>query len=129
MEKKGQALPTPGLSSPRGRIKTTRRTTRVRKLDPSELQGLITNRQRLIIVIGLVLVLGTLALYWPATNNDFVNYDDDLYAGNGHVQAGLRLDGIPWALTTMEAGNWHPLTWLSLMLDGQLYGSNPRGFH
>ena len=90
---------------------------------------MITNHHRLILVIGLVLLLGTLALYWPATNNGFVNYDDPNYAGNGHVQAGLRLDGISWAFTTMEAANWHPLTWLSLMVDGQLYGSNPPGFH
>ncbi|HYL99508.1 MAG TPA: tetratricopeptide repeat protein, partial [Blastocatellia bacterium] len=49
--------------------------------------------------------------------------------GNPHVQAGLTLDGVGWAFRSVEAANWHPLTWLSHMLDYQLYGANPTGHH
>jgi Tfp pilus assembly protein PilF len=45
------------------------------------------------------------------------------------VMSGFSLDGLTWAFTTFHAGNWHPLTWLSLMLDGQLSGNNPFAYH
>ncbi len=78
----------------------------------------------------LVLGLLTLALYAPAVRNDFVNYDDpDYVTSNPHVQAGLTLANVKWALTTGEASNWHPLTWLSHCLDYQLFGDQPAGHH
>jgi Flp pilus assembly protein TadD len=77
-----------------------------------------------------LLVLGTAALYWPATGCGFVNFDDDLYVtGNIHVQAGLTWDGIKWACLHLVASNWHPLTMWSAMLDCQLYGLKPWGHH
>jgi Flp pilus assembly protein TadD len=63
----------------------------------------------------------------------FVNYDD--YGPNGYVvdnpniQAGLTLESLRWALTTTRTGNWHPVTWLSHMLDCQWFGLNPAGHH
>jgi tetratricopeptide (TPR) repeat protein len=89
------------------------------------------------ILIGLALVLGVMAAYWPAyTANEFVNYDDDIYiTDNSHVKSGLKPANIAWAFRTFETANWHPLTWLSLQLDAQIYGSNPKspgvshGFH
>lgn len=82
------------------------------------------------LVICLALGLGTLAVYAPVRQYDFVNYDDDDYVTqNPHVSNGLTGDNVVWAFTRSYAGNWHPLTWLSHMLDVQLYGLNPGGHH
>lgn len=79
------------------------------------------DEQRYLILALLNLV--TLVLYWPVTGFDFVNFDDPEYVlGNGHVLNGLTLDGLKWAFTTGYAANWHPLTWISHMLDCQLFG-------
>ncbi len=76
------------------------------------------------------LVLLTVAGFWPSIGNGFVNYDDDEYVTeNPHVQAGLTLNGMRWALTATEAANWHPLTWVSHMADRSLFGADPRGHH
>jgi tetratricopeptide (TPR) repeat protein len=74
-----------------------------------------------------VLVLGTFA---PALYNDFVGYDDPVYVtGNPHVQRGLNLGDLAWAFSNSETGNWHPLTWISHMVDGALFGLRPWGHH
>ncbi len=81
------------------------------------------------LVAGL-LVLVTIALYWPAMQCAFLNYDDGGYVtSNNHVQAGLTLESIKWAFLSPVEANWHPLTVLSHMLDCQLFGLNPRGHH
>lgn len=81
-------------------------------------------------LIALVLVLVTLAVYLPAIRDDFSVCDDDDYVThNDIVQQGLTRDGVKWAFTTFRSCNWHPLTWLSLMADAQIYGLNPAGFH
>ena len=81
-------------------------------------------------IICLALALVTTALYMPISHHDFVNFDDDDYiTNNSHVQAGLTWAGTIWAFQTGAAANWHPLTWLSHMLDCQLYGLNPGGHH
>jgi tetratricopeptide (TPR) repeat protein len=81
-------------------------------------------------LLTVLLVLVTLALYWPATSHDFVNYDDTLYVtDNFHVQAGLNWEGVKWAFRNPVASNWHPLTVLSHMLDCQLFGVKPWGHH
>lgn len=76
----------------------------------------------------LLLVIVALA-FSPVLQNGFVNYDDPAYVyGNGFVQRGWSLDGTRWAFTTFFNGFWHPLTWLSIMTDSQLFG--PRaGWH
>jgi len=77
-----------------------------------------------------VLALVTLALYAPVLRHAFVVYDDPIYVtDNPHVRAGLTVDGTLWAFVSMEASNWHPLTWLSHMADFQLYGMNAGGHH
>ena len=82
------------------------------------------------ILISLALVAGTFGLYFHALDNDFVNYDDpDYVSENAKLQSGLTLDGVRWAFTTSFVGNWHPLTWLSHMLDWQLFGANPGAHH
>ena len=71
----------------------------------------------------------TLAAFWPVVGNGFVSFDDEAYVtANGRVLAGLNWDNVKWAFSTEYFGNWHPITWLSHMLDVQLFGLNP-GFH
>lgn len=82
------------------------------------------------LLIGLLLVLATLVAYWQVGNNEFINLDDDLYVtDNPHVKEGLTLRGVLWAFTTMHAGHWHPMTWLSHLLVYDLYALNPSGHH
>jgi Flp pilus assembly protein TadD len=86
--------------------------------------------RRSTLLICLFLGAVTLAVYWPVTKNDFVNFDDDLYVTeNRHVKAGLSQEGIRQVFTQPIAGFWHPLTMLSHMLDCQLFGLNPAGHH
>ena len=80
--------------------------------------------------ISLFLVAATLTVFWQLANHDFVNYDDDVYVTeNPNVRAGLSQQGAVWAFTTTHGANYHPLTWLSHMLDCQLFGLNPRWHH
>ena len=82
------------------------------------------------VLIGLLIVIGTVAVFWQVTGNNFVNYDDEDYVtANGRVQAGLTEESIAWAFTSMHASNWHPLTWISHMLDWRIYGQNAMGHH
>jgi len=79
--------------------------------------------------IYLSLAIATLAVYRPVQRCDFVNYDDPEYVtANPAVRAGLTYKGLLWASATGHAGNWHPLTWLSHMLDCELFGLEP-GWH
>jgi tetratricopeptide (TPR) repeat protein len=81
-------------------------------------------------VLCLLLGLATLAVYWPAGWNGFVDYDDaDYVTANPHVQSGLTWDTVVWAFTTGHASNWHPLTWLSHALDCGLFGQRPGPHH
>jgi tetratricopeptide (TPR) repeat protein len=78
----------------------------------------------------LLLALGTAALYEPATSFPFINFDDgDYIYENPVTQAGLTAHGFLWAFNGIHVGNWHPLTWLSHMLDCQLFGLNAGGHH
>ncbi len=79
---------------------------------------------------GIVLFLLGLIGYGNIHSLGFLNIDDSIYVySNEHVRRGLSLETISWAFTTVEAEFWHPLTWLSLMLDTTLYGVNPAGYH
>ena len=83
-----------------------------------------------VLLIGIVLTLATLAVFAQVKHFDFINLDDEVYVTESvHVQTGFTLAGIRWAFGTMNAGFWHPLTWLSLMLDYEIYGLNPGGYH
>lgn len=80
--------------------------------------------------ICLLLMVTTLAVFWPLINHEFINFDDDLYVyDNSQVRTGLTLKGVIWAFTTTRTSNWHPLTWLSHMTDCELYGLWPGGHH
>ena len=81
-------------------------------------------------IAGLFLIVATLIVYAPVKDYQFVDLDDDLYvAHNPRIQNGLTWGNIVWALRTLEAGFWHPLTWWSHMLDCELFGLNPGGHH
>ena len=78
----------------------------------------------------LALALGTLALYWPVTSFPFIRFDDNEYIYENPVtQAGLKWSGFVWAFNGIHVGNWHPLSWLSHMLDCQIFGLNAGGHH
>jgi len=85
---------------------------------------------RLDFVVGAVLVAVVFLVFGQTLRHGFVNYDDDQYFyANQHVLAGLRWGGVTWAFQTGYASNWHPLTWLSLMLDAQWFGPGAAGPH
>jgi tetratricopeptide (TPR) repeat protein len=87
-------------------------------------------KKSFVIFTYFVLILSTLLVFWQVHNFAFVNYDDNDYVyENPHVLNGLTRDGIIWAFTTGHTGYWHPLTWLSLMLDCQLSGPNSGRIH
>ena len=97
---------------------------------PSRNELWMEDLRRKPILPTLALVLATLVLYSPVAHHQFLNYfDDDFYITNNvHVSTGLNLDNAIWAFGFHEA-NWHPLTWLSHMLDCQLFGLNPGPHH
>ncbi len=81
-------------------------------------------------LLAAALVLATLAVFLPVLGNEFVGYDDDLYiTANPQVRAGLSPRGLRWAFTTTHTGYAHPLTWLSHMLDVELFGLRAGGHH
>lgn len=82
-----------------------------------------------VIALGLLLVVGTFAIYAQVRTHVFITYDDFQYvANNPRVVAGLSWQTVRWALVSTEQANWHPLTWLSHALDCQLFGLNA-GYH
>jgi tetratricopeptide (TPR) repeat protein len=94
----------------------------------ADLQG---KRQReLVFLLGLVLIAGTLACYWPVRHDDYVNLDDWVYVyDNPIVERGLTWEGVKWAFTSVDGGNWHPLVWITHMLDCRMFGPAAGGHH
>jgi protein O-mannosyl-transferase len=85
-------------------------------------------RKSVIISLGLTILI--LAVYLQVGTHQFLNYDDNVYVtGNPHVAKGLAAGNLSWALTSFEASNWHPVTWLSHMADVQLFGMSSRAHH
>jgi len=81
-------------------------------------------------MVCLALLLATVIAVYPIRYNKFINFDDDYYVENNEqVTVGLTRQSVAWAFTTFHMGHWHPLTWLSHMLDCQLFGLNPLGHH
>jgi protein O-mannosyl-transferase len=76
-----------------------------------------------ILAVCLGLVLLNVLIYAQTRHHPFINFDDPQYvAENRYVAGGLTLGGVRWAFTTTHAGNWHPLTWISHMIDAELFG-------
>jgi len=81
-------------------------------------------------LLGLLLIVLSVALYYPVRTHPYVNYDDNVYVtDNVHIQNGLTWDMVTWAFVTDHSGNWHPLTWLSHALDVEMYDLTPGGHH
>jgi tetratricopeptide (TPR) repeat protein len=95
------------------------------------MDSLKLSHHRMKLLVAALLILLTIIAFLPLTHNGFINsFDDNAYVTeNMFVQGGLSLRGLTYAFTTTQAANWHPLTWLSLMLDYQLFGLNPKGYH
>lgn len=87
-------------------------------------------RHRLEITICLFLIFVTLTVYWQVKKHNFVNFDDNRYVtANPHVKEGITLKAARWAVTSTHAWNWHPLTWVSHMLDCEFYGVDAGKHH
>jgi tetratricopeptide (TPR) repeat protein len=82
------------------------------------------------IFVGVTLFISVLAVFSQTCWHGFSNWDDPRYvSSNARVTTGLTGANIGWAFTTFHAANWHPLTWVSLQIDAQLFGPQPWGFH
>jgi tetratricopeptide (TPR) repeat protein len=80
--------------------------------------------------VGLFAAAITGLVFGQTVGFPFINLDDNAYVfKNAQVARGVTLEGIGWAFTHVHSGNWHPITWLSHMLDCQVYGLNPGGHH
>ncbi|MBA4150039.1 MAG: tetratricopeptide repeat protein [Verrucomicrobia bacterium] len=87
-----------------------------------------TFRREFFIIAALAIV--TFVLFWPIRQHDFINYDDpDYITANPIVQQGVTWEGTKWAFTSSHSYNWHPITWVSHMLDVQFFGLNPGQHH
>jgi hypothetical protein len=106
-----------------------------RASSPSEPGGFNHNKSFLSdqgqnVMIFVLLAAATVSGYLPVHSYPFVNFDDNVYViDNPHVNSGLNWENFRWAWTTMTAGNWHPLTWLSHALDCQIFGLYAGGHH
>ncbi len=82
------------------------------------------------VLLCLSLAFIAAAPYWPVRGFAFVNYDDPLYVtANPYLRSGLTLSGILWALRSGYASNWHPVTWISHLIDVSLFGMNAGAHH
>jgi Flp pilus assembly protein TadD len=89
-----------------------------------------TGAARQTLIVCVLLVGTTVAAFWPLLQADFINFDDPVYVtGNQHLVSGMTWANAKWAFQTGYAQNWHPLTWLSHILDAQLFGLKPFGHH
>ena len=81
-------------------------------------------------MFSFLLIVATLAVYFPAVHNGFVNYDDARYiTENSHIQSGLTWQSVRWAATAFYESNWHPLTWISHAVDISFFRLDPAGHH
>ncbi len=81
-------------------------------------------------LICIALLVAVCAIFSPVVGCDFVNYDDLGYiTQNQNIQHGLTAESLKWAFTTGHSSNWHPLTWISHIIDFQLFGLKPLGHH
>ncbi len=82
------------------------------------------------VLVSALIFVATFAAFWPVFQNGFVHFDDpDYLIDNPHVQGGITTESLAWAFSSGHAANWHPITWVSHMLDCAMFGLNPVGHH
>jgi Tfp pilus assembly protein PilF len=102
-----------------------KKKTAIKKREKTEPQ-----KTYLVALVATALVVLTLFAYWRVLGNGFVEYDDGTYVfANAHIQQGITAASIKWAFNVGYAGNWHPLTWMSYMIDYRFFGLEPKGYH
>lgn len=121
---------------PHDHLEVTTKPEWTSPLDPTSLfavhahGGARAGQRRLERLLGLVILLSTVAAFWPLSRCDFIYFDDLTYVvENARIRSGFTGSSLAWAFTTFHFANWHPLTWLSYMADFKLYGLNPAGYH
>jgi tetratricopeptide (TPR) repeat protein len=80
-------------------------------------------------ILALAVAAAAILAHAPAISNGFVNWDDARYITGNPMVGSVTWEGVRWAFTTFHENNWHPLTWLSHMIDGALFGASPAGHH
>ncbi len=105
--------------------------TNAKDAEPASSGSAARSDRRLLFLLAALLVVGTALLYAPVIHYGFVNIDDpDYVTRNVHVLQGVSWANLAWAFgTDNPAANWHPLTWISHMLDVQWYGRDAAGHH
>jgi tetratricopeptide (TPR) repeat protein len=116
------------------RVKKKPKTAVAIKSDTASIEASLKNHVKVkwqSVEVASLLALVTIIVYCPILWSDFAYYDDESYiTTNDHVLQGLSWEGFKWAFSSVGySDNWHPLTWLSHMLDVQLFGLNPAGHH
>ena len=81
-------------------------------------------------IIYICLTTLTMLTYWDVQNHNFINFDDHKYIiENDNIKNGFSSESVKWTFTTNHVSNWHPVTWLSLIMDYSFYRLNPKGYH
>ena len=81
-------------------------------------------------IVAATLIAASVTAFGSIAGNDFINLDDNTYITENHkIQSGIHLETIEWAFTSFSSANWHPVTWLSHLLDWQLFGASASGHH
>jgi protein O-mannosyl-transferase len=108
-----------GLVSERPSIQINRESAKIETTD-----------QRYKVLICIFLIFINLVVFGQSLGHEFIGFDDDKYIyENSSIIAGLTAKAVAWSFTTFKMGHWHPLTWLSYLLDTQLFGQHPAGYH
>ena len=103
---------------------------KVAKKQTKKSSALVGQSKGLFFVVAGLIVLATLGVYWQVGNHEFVSFDVQEYIiENPHVNSGVTIENIKWAFTKNYSANWHPLTWLSHMVDCELFGLDAGGHH
>ena len=104
--------------------------TELNSLIPKTVYGKVSQKARPVYWVSLFLILSILAVYGQLHDYQFITLDDPTYVkDNPHIRDGLTLNGIYWSLKSVYASNWHPLTWISHMMDVELYGMDAGRHH
>ena len=81
-------------------------------------------------LLFIVLFGAILATYWQVGSHEFINFDDNTYLyENKNIKDGLSIQSLSWALTASHASNWHPVTWISHIIDIEIFGMNAGRHH